>query len=341
MSEGRRINLALQGGGAHGAFTWGVLDRLLEDERIQIEGISGTSAGAMNGAVMAEAFLEGGRHAARAALDHFWRRVSSYAAFSPVQVMPWDRINGNWNLDRSPGYFWLDTLFRVFSPYQFNPVNLNPLRDLLEETIDIGKVRACEQMKLFVCATNVRTGKIRIFNNEDVTIDALLASACLPMMFQSVMIDGDAYWDGGYMGNPAIFPLIYDCDSRDVVIVEVNPLTREGVPKSAAEIINRVNEISFNSSLMREMRAIAFVTKLIEDDTVEGSSVARLKKMLIHQISPGETMEKLGVASKFNPDFEFLSSLKRFGRERTAAWLAENFEALGERSSIDIREVFL
>jgi NTE family protein len=295
----------------------------------------------MNGAVMVEAYLDGGRDAARAALDDFWRRIASYAAFSPVQLMPWDRANGNWNLDGSPGYLWLDTLLRVLSPYQFNPANLNPLRDLLTETIDISRVRACAGMKLFVCATNVRTGKIRIFDNRDVTIDALLASACLPMLFQSVIIDGDAYWDGGYMGNPAIFPLIYECASPDVVIVEVNPLTREGVPRTATEIINRVNEISFNSSLMREMRAIAFVTKLIEDETVEGSSVARLKKMLIHQISPGATMEKLGVASKYNPDFEFLSSLKRLGRERTAAWLDENFDALGRRSSIDIREVFL
>jgi NTE family protein len=229
----------------------------------------------------------------------------------------------------------------VLSPYQFNPANLNPLRDLLEETIDIAKVRACEKMKLFVCATNVRTGKIRIFSNADLTIDALLASACLPMLFHSVMIEGDAYWDGGYMGNPAIFPLIYDCDSRDVVIVEVNPLTREGVPRTATEIMNRVNEISFNSSLMREMRAIAFVSKLIEDETVEGSGVSRLKKMLIHRISPGKTIEKLGVASKYNPDLEFLRSLKRLGRERTDVWLAENFGALGERSSIDIREVFL
>jgi NTE family protein len=341
VSEARRINLALQGGGAHGAFTWGVLDRLLEDERIHIEGISGTSAGAMNGAVMIEGFLEGGRAAARAALDNFWHRLSSYAAFGPIQLMPWDRLNSNWNLDQSPGYLWLDAILRVFSPYQFNPTNLNPLRDLLVETIDIDKVRACQGMKLFVCATNVRTGKIRIFDNRDVTIDALLASACLPMLFQSVIIEGDAYWDGGYMGNPPIFPLIYECECRDVVIVEVNPLTREGVPRTATEIINRVNEISFNSSLMREMRAIAFVTKLIEDETVDGSGVARLKKMLIHHISPGDTMEKLGVASKYNADFEFLLSLKRLGRERTTAWLAENFDALGERSSIDIREVFL
>jgi NTE family protein len=341
VSEGRRINLALQGGGAHGAFTWGVLDRLLEDERIHIEGISGTSAGAMNGAVMIDGYLEGGRDGARAALDNFWRQVSGYAAFSPVQLTPWDRIKGNWNLDQSPGYFWLDTLLRVLSPYQFNPANLNPMRTLLEDTIDIGKVRACQGMKLFVCATNVRTGKIRIFDNRDVTIEALLASACLPMLFQSVIIEGDAYWDGGYMGNPAIFPLIYECASSDVVIVEVNPLTREGVPRTATEIVNRVNEISFNSSLMREMRAIAFVSKLIEDETIEGSGVSRLKKMLIHQISPGAVMEKLGVASKYNPDFEFLLSLKRLGRERTHAWLVENFDALGRRSSIDIREVFL
>jgi NTE family protein len=341
VTAAKRINLALQGGGAHGAFTWGVLDRLLEDERIEIDGMSGTSAGAMNAAVLVQGFLAGGREGARAALDTFWNAIAEYAVFSPIQRTPWDRLAGNFNTDMTPGYAWLDTVSRAFSPYQFNPANLNPLRDVLEKTVEIEKVRACKGLKLFVSATNVRTGKIRVFDNSDVTVDAILASACLPMMFHSVIIDGDPYWDGGYMGNPAIYPLIYRCDSRDVAIIQINPIEREGVPRTPAEIVNRLNEITFNSSLMREMRAIAFVTKLIDDETTHGPQIGRLRRMFIHMIDPGETMKSLGVSSKMNPETEFLLALRGFGRARTEAWLAASFDDLGHRSSVDLAKVFL
>jgi NTE family protein len=285
--------------------------------------------------------MEGGSEGARRALDLFWQRMSEYAPYGFVHRTPLDRVLGNWNLDYAPGFLFFDSLVRLFSPYQLNPGNFHPIREVLESFFDVDKVRACTGVKLFISATNVRTGKIRVFQNRDMSVDALLASACLPYVFQSIVIDGDPYWDGGYMGNPAIFPLIYGCDSRDVLIVEINPLTREGVPRTAAEIMNRLNEISFNSSLMREMRAIAFVEKLIEVQETRGKPKKPLKRMLVHMIGSGDTMQELGVSSKFNADMEFLLHLKAIGRARAEAWIEANIDALGERSSVDIRGVFL
>jgi NTE family protein len=340
-SNPRRLNLALQGGGAHGAFTWGVLDRLLEDDRIEIEGISGTSAGAMNAAILAQGFVSGGKDGARKSLDKFWHRIAAYSSFGPMRRSAIQRIFGNWNLDHSLGHIWLDAVLRFLSPYQFNALGLNPLRDILAAEIDIHAVGTCDQFKLFVCATNVRTGKIRVFDRMALTIDALLASACLPHVFRAVEIDGDPYWDGGYMGNPAIFPLIYGCDSADVVIVQINPLTREGIPKTVAEISNRLNEISFNSSLMREMRAVAFVNRLLDEEWLTPEAASRLKRMRIHLIAGGDDMEDLGVASKFNAEREFLEHLKSVGRRCTDAWLDANIADIGKRSTVKLREVFL
>ncbi len=337
----KRINLALQGGGAHGAFTWGVLDRLLEDDRIEVEGISGTSAGAMNAVVMADGYVKGGAPGARLALGTFWERMSEAAAFSPIKTNPLDKWLGNWNIDKTPAAWWWDMVGRMFSPYDLNPFHFDPLRDVLAETIDFGALEKCDPIKLFITATNVRTGKIRVFEKHEVTIDALLASACLPEVFQAVEIGGDPYWDGGYMGNPAIFPLIYGCESRDVVIVQVNPLVREGTPRSTAEIMDRLNEITFNSALRGEMRAIGFVKSLIDSDHVHGPGLDRLKKMHVHLIGDEAHMRRLGSASKFNADIDFLLALKEFGRVRTDQWLETTFTALGHRSSIDIKEMFL
>ena len=337
----KRINLALQGGGSHGAFTWGVLDRLLEDERIALEGISGTSAGAMNAVILAQGYARGGKAGAREALDGFWQRISEFSAFSPLRANPLDKLLGNWNIDKTPGAIWFDLMSRMFSPSDLNPLHLNPLRDVLAESINFAAVQECDPIKLFISATNVRTGKIRVFQKHDVTLDALLASACLPEAFEAVEIGGDPYWDGGFMGNPAIFPLIYGCESSDVVIVQINPLIREGTPRSAAEIADRLNEITFNSALRGEMRAIAFVQKLIEDDQVHGKGIDRLRKMHIHMIGDPEHMNALGSASKFNADLDFLLALKEIGRTRAAQWLEATFSALGHRSSIDIAEVFL
>jgi NTE family protein len=335
------VSLALQGGGAHGAFTWGVLDRLLEDDRIIIEGVSGTSAGAMNAAALAAGHAQGGREGARRALDRFWISTAERAAFSPFQRTPVDRLLGRWNLDRSPGYHWFSLLGRLFSPYQTNPLNHHPLREILADQIDIEAVRACQAVRVFVTATNVRTGRPRIFGQEDLSLDALLASACLPHMFQAVEIDGDPYWDGGYMGNPAIWPLIYGCTSSDVVLVQINPLEREGVPQTSLEIDNRMNEIAFNASLMHEMRAIAFVQRLLEQDALKEPAVSQYKNMRIHMIGDEEGLKALGVTSKFNAERDFLEHLKVAGRACAERWLEATFDDLGLRSSVDVRGTFL
>jgi NTE family protein len=338
----RRINLALQGGGAHGAFTWGVLDRLLEDDRIEFDGISATSAGAMNATVMVYGYQEGGRAGAKAALANFWRRVAHAASLSPFQATWWDKITGNQALESSPSFMWLDFVSRIMSPYQLNPMNWNPLREVLSASVDFEAFRSRPQpIKLFLSATNVRTGKVKVFDGKEVSADTVLASGCLPFLFQAVEIDGEHYWDGGYMGNPAIFPLIYNTDSADMVVVHINPMTREELPRTASEIINRINEISFNSSLMREMRAINFVSKLIGEHADHDDPTKDLKRLHIHSISAEQVMQRLSVLSKLNADWDFLLDLKETGRSHADAWLADNFEALGVRSSVDIAQTYL
>jgi len=337
--EPRTINLALQGGGAHGAFAWGVLDRLLDEPSLSFEGIVATSAGAMNAAVMAYGLAEGGRRGAQKALANFWRRVSHAAAFGPLQPSVLDRLSSSRSLEHSPAFVMFDLVTRLMSPYQFNPLNVNPLRGVLEHSIDLDAIRMSRcPVKLNICATNVRSGKVKVFGNDELSIDAIMASACLPFLFQAVEIDGEAYWDGGYMGNPAIFPLIYTCETPDVVIVHINPIERQEVPKSAMEILNRINEISFNSSLMREMRAIAFVTQLIESDAGKGLD---LKRIHVHGISDEEAMRGLGVSSKLNADWGALSDLRDRGRERAEEWIVANYDAIGQRSTVDIRSRYL
>ena len=328
----KTVNLALQGGGAHGAFAWGVLDRLLEDGRIGFEGITATSAGAMNATVLAYGLAEGGPEGARRALANFWRRVSHAAMGGLLQPSLWDRLTHNHALENSPAFVMFDMMTRQFSPYQLNPMNWNPLRQVIEECVDFERLRATSKVKLYLSATNVRTGKVRVFSTCEITPDAVLASACLPFLYQAVEIDGEPYWDGGYMGNPALYPLIYNCDSRDVVIVHINPLMREGTPKTAQEILNRINEISFNSSLMREMRVIDFVTRLIDEGKICDGS---LKRMLIHSIADDEMMRTLSVASKLNGDWEFLTHLRDVGRARAEAWLAETYGRVGRESTVD------
>jgi NTE family protein len=338
-AERKPIALALQGGGMHGAFTWGVLDRLLEDGRLAIEGVSATSAGAMNAAVLAYGLLKDGEDGAREALHDFWHAVSQSAErYNPLRYIPWLKGTHSFGLDHSPLYTFADVILRIFSPYQFNPHNLNPLREVLESQVDFTALRKACPIHLFLCATNIETGKIRLFTGQDVSADAVLASACVPTLFQAITIDGEHYWDGGYMGNPAIYPLIYQCTTHDVVIVHINPLVRRGVPTTAAEIMNRINEISFNSSLMREMRAISFVTDLIQHGKIEREE---MKEMLIHSIRSDETMCALGVSSKYNADWDFLCELRDNGRREADAWLAHHYRNIGQRSSIDIRKEFL
>ena len=335
----KTINLALQGGGAQGAFTWGVLDRLLEEKRIEIDGISATSAGAMNATVLAYGFATGGRDGAKTALAAFWRRVSQAAMISPLQASWLDRALGNHSLRFSLAFVMFDLVTRLFSPYEFNPLNLNPLRDALEVSVDFEALRrgACP-IKLFLSATNVRTGKVKVFERHEIEAKHVLASGCLPFMFQAVEIEGEDYWDGGYMGNPAIFPLIHGCESKDIVVVHINPLERDKTPRNAAEILDRVNEISFNSSLMREMRAIAFVTRLIDQLLVDDGC---LKRVFIHSISADAVMKKLGASTKLNVDWGFLTHLHAAGRQYAGTWIEECFDRLGVESTVDIRSQYL
>lgn len=335
--EVKRINLALQGGGSHGAFTWGVLDGLLADGRVEFDSISGTSAGAMNAAALAAGWAENGRDGARAKLETFWNRIADVGSFSPVQRTAIDRLMGNWRVDSSPGYLAMDFVSRVLSPYQTNPMNLNPLRDVLEELVDIDAARQ-SGIELFLSATNVRSGKIKVFGNADLSLDAVMASACLPFLFQAVEIDGEHYYDGGYMGNPALYPLIYNSACRDIVIVQINPLYRERVPTDARAILDRVNEITFNSTLMREMRAIHFVNRLIAGGKLDPDAYRVTR---IHMIEADEEMRDMHASSKLNPERAFLHHLRDVGRKVAAEWLEESFGCVGHQSSIDVRETFL
>jgi NTE family protein len=332
------INLALQGGGSHGAYTWGVLDRLLEEDRLKVEGISGTSAGAMNAAVMAMGMARGGREGARLELAGFWQDVATAGRSGPFSRPPFERFFTGWNSDFSPGRMFMETLSRFLSPYQLNPLNLNPLRRVLGEHVDFKELAKHEPIKLYISATHVRTGKIRVFECKDLSLDAVMASACLPTVFQTVWVDGEPYWDGGFMGNPAIFPLIYGTQSADVIIVQINPIHRHEVPESTNDIADRVNEISFNSSLMREMRAIEFVARLVETEKLDQN---RYKRMRIHMIEAEQEMGDLGLASKLDSDWNFLQYLKNIGRNAADKWLKANWSGVGERSTVDIRREFL
>jgi len=264
QTEPKLINLALQGGGSHGAFAWGALDRILEDERIVIEGIVGTSAGAMNAAVTAFGLIDGGNQGARRALRDFWEAIASMGASSIMQPSWVDRLMSPGNLDYSPGWVMMDFMSRMLSPYQMNPTNFHPLRDLLMEQVDFEKLRRSKEAKLFVCASNVTTNRLHVFDHSDISVDAVLASACIPSMFQAIKIGDEYFWDGGFMGNPPIFPIIYNCSSCDVVLILINPIQIKEVPKDARAILDRINTLSFNSSLMREMRAINFVNRLVD-----------------------------------------------------------------------------
>jgi NTE family protein len=332
----KAVSLALQGGGTHGAFTWGVLDRLLEDDQWIFDGITATSAGAINAALLAYGLSVGGREAAREVLALFWRRVSAMMACSILQPSILDKVSGNFGLDYSPGYLFLSILCQFLSPYQLNPLNINPLKCLLEELIDFRCIRRQTAIKLFLCATNIRTGKLKMFHGRALTSNHVVASSCLPFLMHAVEIDGERYWDGGFIGNPAFFPLIYECIARDIILVHVTPGRRADFPITANAIVNRMQEVSVNSSLMREMRAIAAVNKWIDQGKLTGS-----KEMLVHIIEAGDVMSNLPHSSKLNCDWQFLLHLYNAGRGRAEDWLASNFDRLGVESSIDLQTTYL
>ncbi|MGF1445637.1 MAG: patatin-like phospholipase family protein [Pikeienuella sp.] len=333
----KTVNLALQGGGAHGAFTWGVLDRLFEDDRIWIEAISGTSAGAMNAVVAAQGMYEGQAAGARTRLAEFWAAISQAGQTSPLKRSPFDVVFGNWSLDNSPAYLFFDLLNRLASPYDLNPLGLNPLREVVERQVDFAKVRDCRDLGVFISATNVETGRARIFHRDEITLDVVMASACLPFIFHAVKVGEQHYWDGGYIGNPALFPFYHCSPADDIVIIQINPIYRPGVPKTARDILSRVNEITFNSSLMKELRGLHILNELMERQELVGENRRQIR---IHMIEARKRMRPLGASSKLNTEWSFLRHLFEIGREAAEKWLDRHFDDIGVRSSLDVPAMF-
>ena len=325
------VDLALQGGGSHGAFTWGVLDRLLEESWLTFDGISGTSAGAMNAAVMTSGYAKGGADGARAALEGFWKSVSDAGKSSPFRRGPMEMLAGHWTLEYSPMFLAAELASRVFSPYDLAPAGFNPLRELLAEAVDF-KALSSSPIKLFITATNVHTGSGHVFRNAEITPDVLMASGCLPTMFQAVEIDGEFYWDGGYAGNPTMTPLVRDCQSHDTILVQINPIKRSTVPTTARDILDRLNEVAFNAPLLKELRMIALLHKVADPGHGEGALWA---KMRIHRIA-SDAMLNLSATSKMISEWPFLCELRDFGRTAAQSFLDAHADDLGKTSTLDL-----
>jgi len=343
------ISLALQGGGAHGAFGWGVLDYLLEDGRLNFEAVTATSAGAMNAAALAYGLVTGGNEKAREVLENFWQEIANVGAFyAPVKNnTPMDMMQAmnpfmpKWDMGENLAFQMFQTITSSVSPYQFNPMNINPLRDVLEKTIDFDAVHACDCIKIFINATNVRNGNATVFENKDVTIDTLLASSALPFLFQAVEIEDEHYWDGGYMGNPSLWPLFYKTECRDILMVHINPIIRDELPTEAYQIENRMNEITFNAAFLKELRAIDFVRKLINEDMLKDEYKEKYKDVLLHAVRADEAMRKMSIASKFDTDWTTLTSLRDQGRAEAEKWLKTNFKHIGKKPTVDIQKDYL
>jgi NTE family protein len=333
----KRINLALQGGGAHGAFTWGVLDHLLTDERLVFEGISGTSAGAVNAVMLADGLARGGRPEAQKRLADFWRAVSNNGNLPPLQRAVVDRMLSFVPLEGTPMQAWLDLMSKYFSPYDFNPLNINPLKDLFERFVDFSAVRAFSDVQLFISATNVQTGRVRIFPREKITAEALMASACLPLLFRAVEIDGVPYWDGGYLANPVIFPFFGTTTTEDVLVVQINPLVRQATPTSANEIMNRINEITFNSSLLSEYRAIEFVARLIDKGRLpRGTGPGQYRRVNVHRIVLDQFGTHFDASSKISTDYDFFETLHLNGKRAARRFLDNHFDDIGVHGTVDL-----
>jgi NTE family protein len=332
----KKINLALQGGGAHGAFTWGVVDQLLADDRLEIVGISGASAGAINAVMVADGLARGGREEARKRLADFWRAASAGGDLPPIQRAVTDRLFSLMPFAATPMQNWFEAMAHYFSPYELNPLNINPLQDLIARFVDFEAVRASD-FALFIAATNVHTGRLRIFSRETITAEAVMASAALPFMFRAVEIDGTPYWDGGYMGNPAIFPFLQSADSEDVVVVQINPVARATTPRTSSEIINRLNEITFNSAMISELRAMDFANQLIDDGRLQrGTGKNQYRKLNIHRIHLGGLGTRLTASSKMKTDFDFFELLHRAGQRAAHRFLDQHFDDIGRQSTLDL-----
>jgi len=334
----KKINLALQGGGAHGAFTWGVLDYLLTDDRVIIDAISGTSAGAINAVMLTDGLARGGPEEARKRLAEFWRAASRDGNLTALQRGTLDRLFSFFPVEGLPFQNWLDTWSQSLSPYDFNPLNINPLKEMIERFVDFDAIRACTNPQLFVSATNVHTGRLRVFSRDQITADVVMASACLPLLFRAVEIDGVPYWDGGYMGNPALFPFFRATATEDVLIVQINPIARRVTPTSTPDIMNRINEITFNSSLLGELRAIDFVGRLIDDKRVpHGTKDGEYRRIKVHRIALDGSTKMVNGTTKMSNDFEFFQMLFRNGRRAARRFLDAHFDDIGHRSTIDMR----
>ena len=333
----RPVSLALQGGGSHGAFQWGVLDRLLEDDRLDIRAVTAASAGAMNAAALITGLAKDGAEGARAQLDLLWREVNQAGGrnvfgASAGSAPGWLKDSAAWRAG--------ETLALSLSPYQFNPFNLNPLKRVIATAVDFEAVRHSD-IALFVSTTAVRQGRARVFKTPEMTADVLLASGCLPHLFQAVEIEGEPYWDGGYLANPALWPLFYADTPDDILMLPLNPFARDQVPRAADEIADRLNEIVFNAPLVAELRAVAFVQELIEAGTLKQVGKDRYRRLLMHAVEPGPWLGGLPLSSKFDTEWRFLNDLKARGREAGEQWLESCVDAVGERSSVDVRERFL
>lgn len=337
-SERKKVGIALQGGGSHGAFTWGVLDRLLEVEELVAEGMCGTSAGAVNAVTCAYGLHTGGPAKAKELLEKLWRQIAASGSYFFKPGM-FDKSFGNGDIYNSPGYIWFNTISQFMSPYNFNPFNYNPLRDILNELIDFNELQLYNKKKLFICATNVKTNRAKIFTNKEITVDAVLASACLPFLFQAVEIDGEFYWDGGYMGNPPIFPIITNTNIRDIVLIKINSININSVPTTARDIADRVNEISFNSSLINEMKLIHYRNELLKSGVLKVDDKAN-REIFVHTISGYDALSQMNYSSKMNTSWEFLLSLKEKGRQIASKWLETDFKEVGLKSTFDVEEHF-
>ncbi len=333
----KKVGIALQGGGAHGAFTWGVLDRLLEAEYIVADAMCGTSAGAVNAVVCAYGLHLGGPAKAKEMLETLWRRVAQAGSF--FQPSTYDKLFSGGDIHNSPGYILFNNMTQYMSPYNFNPLNYNPLRDILTDLIDFKELHMYSKKKLFICATNVKTNRAKIFSNKDITVDSVLASACLPQLFQAVNIDGEYYWDGGYMGNPPIFPLITNTNLHDIVLIKINSINIGSVPTSARDIADRVNEISFNSSLINEMKLIHYRNELLRNGILKTDDKAN-REIFVHTISGYDALSQLSYSSKMNTSWEFLLTLKERGRQTASKWLETDYKQVGIKSTFDVEEHF-
>ena len=333
----KKINLALQGGGAHGAFTWGVLDHLLEDGRIHIAGVSGTSAGAMNAVMLADGLARGGGDEARKRLAEFWRAASIGGDLPGAQRAALDRVLALMPVNASPVRFMVDTMSQMLSPYDLNPLNINPLKGLIERFVDFDAIRAFKDLDIFISATNVHSGRLRVFTREEINADVVMASAALPLVFRAVEIEGEPYWDGGFTGNPAILPLIEANEIDDVLVVQISPLSRNTTPTSARDIMHRVNEITFNSSLDSELRAIEYIGRIAGK---RGKAASQAGSIKVHRIVLDSTGKKLGTGTGLNADYDFFAVLHRAGRRAARRFLDEHFNDIGRRSTLDLTETF-